>query len=47
MAPLQDQLQKRLAVASAAYDKVKLAIDFERAAGTVSDIPTGAIAMSR
>jgi murein DD-endopeptidase MepM/ murein hydrolase activator NlpD len=42
MAPLQDLLQKRLAAASTSYDKVKLAVDFERSRGTVSDIPTGA-----
>ncbi len=42
LSPLQDLLQKRLAVASSAYDKVKLAVDFQRAHGVVSDIPTGA-----
>ena len=42
LAPLQELLQKRLLVASATYDKVKSANDFQRAFGTVSDIPTGA-----
>ena len=42
LAPLQDLLQKRLVVASAAYDKVKLAVDFQRLVGKVTDFETGA-----
>ena len=42
LAPLQDQLNKQLAVATAAYDKVKFAVDFLRAAGTDTGIQTGA-----
>lgn len=42
LAPLQDLLQKRLAVASTAYDKVKLASDYQRAKGVVAEYATGA-----
>jgi murein DD-endopeptidase MepM/ murein hydrolase activator NlpD len=42
LSPLQTLLQQRLAVASTAYDKVKLAVDYQRAGGAVSDLVTGA-----
>jgi murein DD-endopeptidase MepM/ murein hydrolase activator NlpD len=42
LAPLQDLLQKQLAVASTAYDKVKFAVDLQRVASSGADIQTGA-----
>lgn len=42
LAPLQDLLQKRLAVASAAYARVKQVVDDQRRRGATSDMTTGA-----
>ena len=42
LAPLQELLQKQLAAASVVYDKVKVAVDFQRSRGFDSDLETGA-----
>jgi murein DD-endopeptidase MepM/ murein hydrolase activator NlpD len=42
LAPLQDQLQERLAAASAAYEKVRAAIDRQRRAGRPTNAQSGA-----
>jgi murein DD-endopeptidase MepM/ murein hydrolase activator NlpD len=42
LAPLHDLLQKRLTVASAAYEKVKRVVDQQRRGGAASEITTGA-----
>ena len=42
LGPLQDLLQKRLAVASTVFDKVKVAVDAQRSRGFEADLQTGA-----
>jgi murein DD-endopeptidase MepM/ murein hydrolase activator NlpD len=44
LAPLQDQLQQRLATASAAYEKVRAAVDRQRRAGRPTTALSGASA---
>ena len=44
LAPLQEQLQQRLAVASAAYEKVRAAVDRQRRAGRLTNAQSGASA---
>jgi murein DD-endopeptidase MepM/ murein hydrolase activator NlpD len=44
LAPLQEQLQQRLAVASAAYEKVRAAVERQRRAGRPTNADSGASA---